>query len=283
VVCEVYNIRLPWWGVIMAVGMSALFILPIGMITAITNQTLGLNIITEFVIGYILPGRPIANVTFKTYGYISMVQGITFTMDLKLGHYMKIPPRKMFIAQTVGTLIASVVNLSTAYLMFWLVPDICLQDGTWSCPNARVFYSASVIWGVIGPDKMFGPTSPYHALMWWFLIGFLLPIPVWLVARRFPNSWLKYVHVPVILGATAIMPPASPVMYPSWFILGFIFQFYVYRYHTVWYNKFNYVLSAAMDSGVALSAIVIFFAFQYHDIAIKWWGTEDDCPTFDHL
>lgn len=60
---------------------------------------MGLNIITEMLIGYIYPGRPLANVAFKTYGYISMAQALTFLSDFKLGHYMKIPPRSMFIVQ----------------------------------------------------------------------------------------------------------------------------------------------------------------------------------------
>lgn len=45
------------------------------------------------------PGSPFANVSFKTYGYISMSQAIMFLQDFKLGHYMKIPPRSMFIVQ----------------------------------------------------------------------------------------------------------------------------------------------------------------------------------------
>jgi len=49
--------------------------------------------------GYILPGKPIANVCFKTYTYISMSQAVSFLQDFKLGHYMKIPPRSMFIVQ----------------------------------------------------------------------------------------------------------------------------------------------------------------------------------------
>ncbi|KAF8943804.1 hypothetical protein BGZ46_006400, partial [Entomortierella lignicola] len=91
--CEVYDYKLPWWGVLLAILLAMIFVLPIGLIQAITNQQPGLNIITEYVIGYALPGRPIANVTFKTLGYISMAQALTFTGDLKLGHYMKIPPR----------------------------------------------------------------------------------------------------------------------------------------------------------------------------------------------
>lgn len=55
--------------------------------------------ITELIIGYMYPGRPLANVVFKTYGDNSMWQAITFLQDFKLGHYMKIPPKSMFIVQ----------------------------------------------------------------------------------------------------------------------------------------------------------------------------------------
>lgn len=62
-------------------------------------QTPGLNIITEYCLGLIMPGRPIANVCFKVYGYMSMNQSVSFLNDFKLGHYMKVPPRSMFLVQ----------------------------------------------------------------------------------------------------------------------------------------------------------------------------------------
>ncbi|KAI9228098.1 MAG: oligopeptide transporter OPT family [Piptocephalis tieghemiana] len=280
-VCEVFDINLPWWGVLLAVGMAALFLLPIGIITAITNQTPGLNIITEFVIGFILPGRPIANVTFKTYGYISMVQAISLVGDLKLGHYMKIPPRHMFLAQIIGTILAGLINLGTAYGMFHLVPNLCTESaGEWSCASANVFYAASVIWGVVGPARMFGPGSPYNTLLWCFLLGALLPVPFWLMARRQPASsfWAR-IHIPILLSATSMMPPAHPSMYPSWFLIGATFGWAVYRYRRSWWERYNYVLSAGLDSGVALAGIVIFFAFQYREVIVDWWGTRPDCGT----
>lgn len=67
----------------------------------VLSQQPGLNIITELIIGYLYPGKPLANVVFKTYGYISMAQALTFLADFKLGHYMKIPPRSMFFAQVM--------------------------------------------------------------------------------------------------------------------------------------------------------------------------------------
>ncbi|KAI9597534.1 OPT oligopeptide transporter protein-domain-containing protein [Syncephalis fuscata] len=127
-VCGVFYIDLLWWALIFAVLLAAIFILPVGIVTAVTNIRPGLSIITEMVIGFILPGCAIDNVTFKTYGYISMRQNISFFSNLKLGHYMKIPARHMFIVQTVGRLIAGLVNLGTAYLMFYLIPNICHED-----------------------------------------------------------------------------------------------------------------------------------------------------------
>ena len=50
------------------------FTLPIGIITATTNADIGLNVITEFVAGYMFPGRPLANMMIKTYGYMTMSQ-----------------------------------------------------------------------------------------------------------------------------------------------------------------------------------------------------------------
>jgi hypothetical protein len=75
------------------------FDFPINDIKFFYIQTPGLNIITEYAMGLIYPGRPIANVCFKTYGYMSMAQAVSFLSDFKLGHYMKIPPRSMFLVQ----------------------------------------------------------------------------------------------------------------------------------------------------------------------------------------
>ncbi|KAF9286790.1 hypothetical protein BGZ68_002542 [Mortierella alpina] len=105
---------MPWWAVLLAIAIAIVFVLPVGVVQAVTNQQPGLNIVTEYVIGYLLPGHAIANVTFKTYGYNVNIQALTFTADVKLGHYMKIPPRIMFIAQLISTFISGLINLATA-------------------------------------------------------------------------------------------------------------------------------------------------------------------------
>ena len=70
-------------------------------------QQPGYDIIAQFIIGYVLPGKPIANLLFKIYGRISTVHALSFLSDLKLGHYMKIPPRCMYTAQVISSNILS--------------------------------------------------------------------------------------------------------------------------------------------------------------------------------
>ncbi|XP_027343957.1 oligopeptide transporter 7-like [Abrus precatorius] len=281
--CEYYNdqLQLPWWGVLLACGIAIFFTLPIGIITAITNQTPGLNIITEYIIGYIYPGYPVANMCFKVYGYISMTQAITFLQDFKLGHYMKIPPRIMFMAQVVGTLIAGIVYLGTAWWLMETIPDICEDTSSvWTCPSDTVFYDASVIWGLIGPRRIFGDLGTYAQVNWFFLGGAIAPLLVWLAARAFPQQeWIRLVNMPVLIGATGMMPPATAVNYTSWVIVGFLSGFVVFRYKPQWWQRHNYVLSGALDAGLAFMGVLLYLCLGLEDISINWWGNDlDGCP-----
>ncbi|PSS19682.1 Oligopeptide transporter like [Actinidia chinensis var. chinensis] len=285
------EVQMPWWGLIFAAGLALIFTLPISIITATTNQTPGLNVITEYIMGVILPGRPIANVCFKTYGYISMAQAISFLSDFKLGHYMKIPPRSMFIVQCAGTIIAGTINIATAWWLLNTVENICQDNllppnSPWTCPGDRVFFDASVIWGLVGPKRIFGRLGNYSALNWFFLGGALGPVLVWLLHKAFPNQkWIKMINLPVLLGASAAMPPATTLNFNSWIFVGTIFNFFVFRYRKKWWQRYNYVLSAAMDAGLAFMGVLLYFSLSMENVSVNWWGSAGEhcglatCPT----
>ncbi|KAJ7172836.1 OPT oligopeptide transporter [Mycena crocata] len=278
---EVWDTKFPVQYFILALVIAYVYVIPIGMIQAITNQQVGLNVITELIIGYALPGRPVAMMMFKTWGYITMAQALTFTSDFKLGHYMKIPPRVMFNAQIIATIIAGTTQLGVQAWMFTNIPGMCdrdQKDGFW-CPSTGVFGTASIIWGVIGPARQFSPGQIYYGLCFFFLVGFLCPLGAWLCTLKWPNSWIRYLNFPVIFSGTGLIPPANSNNYVPWAIVGFIFQYVIRRRHFAWWTKYNYVLSAALDSGVAVSAVLIFFILQYPrngDIGLTtiqtWWG-----------
>ncbi|KAJ4871732.1 Oligopeptide transporter 4 [Raphanus sativus] len=285
------QVQMPWWGLVFASAMAFIFTLPISIITATTNQTPGLNIITEYAMGIIYPGRPIANVCFKVYGYMSMAQAVSFLNDFKLGHYMKIPPRSMFLVQFIGTILAGTINITVAWWQLNSITNICQEEllppnSPWTCPGDRVFFDASVIWGLVGPKRIFGSQGNYAAMNWFFLGGAIGPVIVWLCHKAFPkHSWIPLVNLPVLLGATAMMPPATAVNYNSWILVGTIFNFFVFRYRKSWWQRYNYVLSAAMDAGVAFMAVLLYFSVGMEDKSLDWWGTQGEhcdlarCPT----
>ncbi|KAL6347489.1 hypothetical protein AAG906_026011 [Vitis piasezkii] len=285
------EVQMPWWGLIFAAAMAFIFTLPISIITATTNQTPGLNIITEYVMGVILPGRPIANVCFKTYGYMSMAQAVSFLNDFKLGHYMKIPPRSMFLVQFIGTILAGTINIAVAWWLLTTIKNICQDellppDSPWTCPGDRVFFDASVIWGLVGPKRIFGSLGNYPSMNWFFLGGALGPVVVWVFHKAFPKqSWIPLINLPVLLGATSMMPPATSLNYNSWILVGTIFNFFVFRYRKQWWQRYNYILSAAMDAGVAFMAVLLYFSLGIEEKGLTWWGTDGEhcklatCPT----
>lgn len=49
-------------------------------------------------------------------------------------------------------------------------------------------------------------------------------------------------------------------------------MYWLPRRHLAWWEKYNYVLSAALTAGVAISALVMFFAVSYHPVKLTWWG-----------
>jgi OPT family small oligopeptide transporter len=242
VVCiEVYHTNMPVWGFVLALLISFVYVVPIGIIQAITNQQVGLNVITELIVGYALPGRPIAMMMFKTWGYITMAQALTFTSDFKLGHYMKIPPRPMFWCQVLATAIAGTVQLGVQAWMFTNIEGMCdrhQKDG-FICPSTTVFGTASIIWGVIGPQRIFSAGQIYNKLLWFFLIGAATPVITFFLQKRSHGGLLKYVNWPVIYTGTGLIPPATPTNYVSWCVVGFIFNYVIRRRHFSWWTKYN--------------------------------------------
>ncbi|KAG9102178.1 hypothetical protein FS749_013381 [Ceratobasidium sp. UAMH 11750] len=286
VTIEVWDTKLPVWAYLVSLLIPLVYLVPVGMIQAITNQQVGLNVITELIVGYMLPGRPVAMMIFKTFGYITMTQALAFVSDLKLGHYMKVPPRLMYTSQVIASLVACFVAVGVQAWMFENIPDLCdtNQPNKFTCPNTNVFGTASLIWGGIGPARTFNPGQIYYPLTFCFLIGAVLPVPFYFLARRYPHSWFKYVNVPVIFTGTGNMPPASGINYSSWVMVGFVFQYWIRRRNFGWWSRYNYILSAALDSGVAIGTMLIFFSLQFPKggtLEFHWWGNDVSNRTAD--
>jgi len=96
---------------------------------------------------------------------------------------------------------------------------------------------------------------------------------------------MKYINMPVLIGATGLLPPASAVNFTSWLIVGFVFSFVIYRYRREWWQRHNYVLSAGLDAGLAFMGVLLYVCLGLENISLNWWGEKLDgctlasCPT----
>lgn len=274
----------PWWGYVVCMILPLVWTIPIGVIQAITNIQLGLNVLTEFIVGYMLPGRPLAMMMFKNYGYLCMSQALYFAQDLKLGHYMKVPPRVMFWSQLTASIWSAIVQIAVMNWALGSIPNVCsdTQANSYTCANAKVFYTASVIWGAIGPKRMFSGDATYHKLQYFWLVGAVTPVITWFLARRYPKSLWRYVNMPLIFGGSGWLPPATVFIYLCWGSVGTFFNWFVKRRWTGWWLQYNYVTSAALDSGLIVSTLIIFFSLYLTSAtAPQWYGNVGALSTLD--
>ena len=68
-VVEYYPVYLPWYGLLLALSITALLFIPVGIVMAITNQHSSLYLICQLICGVVFPGRPVANMVSSSTIY----------------------------------------------------------------------------------------------------------------------------------------------------------------------------------------------------------------------
>ncbi|KAJ0331232.1 hypothetical protein COL5a_002768 [Colletotrichum fioriniae] len=285
IVQEVYKTQMPVWGVFIAFGLALIYLIPTGSVYAVANLNSNvLTVLGEIISGYAIPGKPIVMLIFKFYAYTGLSQAMIFSSDMKLGLYMKIPRRTLFVAQLAACITGSLTQNAVLLWMLNHVKDICHESqlNGYTCPQGRVNFSSSIVWGAIGPARLYSVGKIYSGLLHLFWIGALLPVVTFFLKRRFPeNKFLRYLHWPLFFAGTGNVPPATGINYTSAFVVSFIFNKWLKGKFPQWWAKYNYVLSAALDSGLAISAIVIFFALVFPGVQLSWWGNNIQRSTID--
>lgn len=268
--------------------MAILYVVPVGVVYAVANLNSNvLTVLGEIISGYLLPGKPIVMLIFKFYAYTALSQAMNYCSDMKLGLYMKIPRRTLFPAQLLGCILGALSQQGVLIWMLGHIEDVCSSDqkSGYTCPQGRVNFASSVVWGAIGPARMFSVGKIYSGLLHLFWLGALLPILTFLAKKRWPqNKYLNAVHWPIFFAGTGNLPPATGVNYTTAFVVSYIFNKWIKGKYTQWWAKYNYVLSAALDSSLAVSAIAIFFCVVFPTGKyIDWWGNNVNSNTIDGL
>ena len=121
------------------------------------------------------------------------------------------------------------------------ISDLCSPTNAhrFTCNGAKVIYNASLIWGAIGPQRMFQSGQVYNGLVYFFLIGPVVTVLVYLLYRRYPHTWVKWINVPIFFNAAGNIPPANTTQYSLWFIFGFLFNYWIRKKAFAWWTRYN--------------------------------------------
>jgi hypothetical protein len=63
--CLAYDSQLPWWTYFVSIILALVFVIPTCTVLAISNIALALNVLSPFLAGFMIPGRPIGVMIFK--------------------------------------------------------------------------------------------------------------------------------------------------------------------------------------------------------------------------
>jgi OPT family oligopeptide transporter len=108
----IYELKstLPWWGYLIACGLSFLSTLFFGAMAGLIGFNVPITQLIQLLGGYLHPGKPVANMYFVLFGANSQAQALSLVGDLKLGQYGKLSPKCTFTVQIMGTVFGAIVN-----------------------------------------------------------------------------------------------------------------------------------------------------------------------------
>lgn len=300
---RIYPVDTPVWLVFLLLGLNLVFAVPLSLLSATTGTNLGLGSLVQVLTGYLLPGSPGAFLFGQTLGSWALAgHGDNYVQDQKMALYCKIAPRAVFRSQMAAVVVTCFVAVATQNWVLANVPGLCTPDqpSRFTCAaDGAPLFASSLMWGLLGSDRMFG--HMYPLLRWCFLIGAAIAVgflagqaygPRWLprardvLRRRLParvSAALEATLFPLVASLQWLNPvlviqgiqhwaPSNMAYKTPGFLLSFAFMYWMPRRHPGWWARYNYTLSAALSAGLALSAIVIFFAVGYRPHPLNWWG-----------
>lgn len=227
----------------------------------ITGFQFNVQPICQMLAGYMFPGRPLANFYFTCYTFNALQQGEILAKDMKLAQYAHLPPRCTFIVQIIGCMVGALFNwvmmISIVQNQAPLLESI-QGSNIWSGQNIQQFNTLAIAWSIA--SDMFSVGARYEWVTLSFLLGFAVPVPLWIAYRYTGWRAFSYINLSIILWYMGNLFVGINSSLTSFFIIGFFAQWWLRKYRPQVFVKYNYLVSAAMDGGTQVLVFVFTFA-----------------------
>ncbi|EMG47498.1 OPT4 Oligopeptide transporter 4 [Candida maltosa Xu316] len=273
----------PWWTLFVATAFGVFVcILPLLILYATSGFQLPIGTFNEVIYAYIIQNQksrhPAGALVYSSIAGDVFYRCQYQMLSLKIGFYNHLPPQTVFWAQIFGELLGVPTNYGALRWVLNTKRDLLTGEKTdplhqWTAQSLVSYQSNAIQYVVLGPKKLF---HHYPMLPYGFLIGVVAPVIVFALHKLFPKSKLKFHlwNTTIFFSTMSNFYGNVSTGYFSQFIGGTITMFWAYRYkHALW-KKYNYLLAAALDTGLNLSILLIFLFFSAGKTVTfpEWWG-----------
>ncbi|KAJ5580680.1 hypothetical protein N7450_006981 [Penicillium hetheringtonii] len=268
------NITLPAWAYVVSL-IVGIIIAPFSTILySRYGNGIATNNISKMLAGLMLPGRPIGNMYFAAWSHNVISNAVNLSNDLKMGEYLKIPPRIMFLTQI----------------------DLLVDgngDSSWSGATSQAFNTNAASWAL--SPYLYKIGKQYEMVP----IGVALGAGAVIVHRVFyqvipkiGNFDVSEVNIPQFIQFAGYIPynQSQTCVLLTWTIAGFYVQYYLRNYKPRVFKDYSYLVTGAFDGASLTVLFILSFAVfgaggKSHPFP-SWWGNNvngnyDWCPTSD--
>ncbi|KAF5511666.1 Oligopeptide transporter 8 [Colletotrichum siamense] len=294
VVVTTQNITLPAWAYIVAL-LLGIFIAPLSTILySRYGNGIATNNLSKMLAGLLLPERPIGNMYFAAWSHNVISNAVTLSNDLKMGEYLKIPPRVMFLTQVYGTILGGFINYAVMISIVNGNRELLVDsDGNnaWSGATMQSYNTNATSWALA--HYLYKLGGKYEMVPIGLGIGFGIVAVHRLVVHFVPKIRgfsLSEINFPQFIQYAGFIPynQSQTCVIFSQIIAGFFTQFYLRNYRPRIFRDYSYLVTGAMDGASLTVLFILSFAVFGAGGSSKpfptWWGNNADgyydlCPS----
>ncbi|KAL6705559.1 hypothetical protein ACN47E_006676 [Coniothyrium glycines] len=287
------NITLPVWAYIVALLLGSI-IAPFSIILySRFGNGIATNNLSKVIAGLLLPGRPIGNMYFAAWSHNVINGSVQLCMDLKLGEYLKIPPRVMFLTQIYGTVLGGFINYAVMISIVTGNRELLADsngDSSWSGATVQSYNTNASTWALA--SYLYKQGQTYSIVPFGLLIGAGIVAAHRIFAQFVPRIGkfsVNEINFPQFIQYAGYIPynQSQTCVLLSWMLVGFYTQFYLRNYRPRIFKDYSYLIAGAFDGASLTCMFILSFAvFGAGGPAIpfpQWWGNNiagnyDHCP-----
>ncbi|EME47911.1 hypothetical protein DOTSEDRAFT_146951 [Dothistroma septosporum NZE10] len=273
------------WAYVISLLLGA-FIAPFSCILyGLYGTGVSTNQLSKMVAGAVEPGKPLAGLYFASWSHQVILLAVNLANWLKVGQYTKIPPRVMFRTQIYATLLGAAFNYVVMTVIVNAKKTILLDsqgNNIWSGAWMQSLNSQAITWALA--KEVYGTAGQYLVVPMGLIIGLALLVIHWALIRISPRIRQWPLNTTIIVSSAGQYYYGNTSFIWSTIAVGVFSQVWLRRRRPNIYNKYNYLIGAALDGGSQIVVFVLSFAVfgasgKSHPFP-TWWGSPSGNP--DH-